>query len=456
LPNAAILAAVTAATGGGGTSTPTPPQGRLTLQTAVPVMTTTQSAKTTIFYTPYVGNKVPIYDGTNMTMTTFAELSVATTDTTKSPAAIGASKVNDWFVWNDGGTIRIGHGPDWTSDTARSAGTALVMVNGVYLNNASITNGPAASRGTFVGTTRSNASSQLDWVYGGASVQGFFGIWNCYNRCCVQSIAFQNTSSWAYSSTTWRGANALNNTRTYFISGLAEDAFQGAYTQVVGSTAGNQAANGVGYDSWATKSLAASPDSKRDVIDVGSLVHIGAGGNPHRWYDPGDVATVAAAITAGLSQIDPRDADYFAARHAAFVTTALSGYHRLISTIASTYSGVAVGASESIFAPLAAALRLDLVTPPSFLKAISEGTDPSPADKTRIDAEISSRAIKVYVYNSQNSTPDVAAQVAACRSAGIPVVAVSETLSPAGATFQQWQVRQLGALELALHQATGR
>ena len=248
LPNAAILAAVTAATGGGGTSTPTPPQGRLTLQTAVPVMTTTQSAKTTIFYTPYVGNKVPIYDGTNMTMTTFAELSVATTDTTKSPAAIGASKVNDWFVWNDGGTIRIGHGPDWTSDTARSAGTALVMVNGVYLNNASITNGPAASRGTFVGTTRSNASSQLDWVYGGASVQGFFGIWNCYNRCCVQSIAFQNTSSWAYSSTTWRGANALNNTRTYFISGLAEDAFQGAYTQVVGSTAGNQAANGVGYD----------------------------------------------------------------------------------------------------------------------------------------------------------------------------------------------------------------
>ena len=82
----------TLAASGGGTATVTAPQGRLTLQTATPVMTTTQSAKTTIFYTPYVGNQVPIYNGTSMVMTTFAELSVATTDTTKSPAAIGASQ----------------------------------------------------------------------------------------------------------------------------------------------------------------------------------------------------------------------------------------------------------------------------------------------------------------------------------------------------------------------------
>jgi hypothetical protein len=74
-------------------------------------MTTTQSAKTTVFYTPYHGNLVPIYDGTNMVPTAVAEISVATTDTTKSPAAIGASKVNDWFVWSDAGTLRIGHGP---------------------------------------------------------------------------------------------------------------------------------------------------------------------------------------------------------------------------------------------------------------------------------------------------------------------------------------------------------
>ncbi|MGH3745317.1 MAG: metal ABC transporter solute-binding protein, Zn/Mn family, partial [Mycobacteriales bacterium] len=69
---------------------------------------------------------------------------------------------------------------------------------------------------------------------------------------------------------------------------------------------------------------------------------------------------------------------------------------------------------------------------------------------------IAGRKIEVYVVNSQNSTPDVQAQVDAARAHGIPVVPLTETLTPAGATFQQWQVRQLTALRSALHEATGR
>ena len=214
--------------------------------------------------------------------------------------------------------------------------------------------------------------------------------------------------------------------------------------------------NGIGYDGWAAKSLSASPDPARKVIDVGTLVGIPDGGNPHRWYDPDDVARVAAAITADLSALDPADAGYFAQRHTEFTTTALAPYHQLIASIAKDYAGVPVGASESIFAPLATALHLDLITPPSFLKAISEGTDPSIADKATIDAQISQRRLKVYVYNSQNSTPDVAAQVSAAHREGIPVVAVTETLSPAGDTFQEWQVAQLTALAAGLKTATGR
>ena len=33
---------------------------------------------------------------------------------------------------------------------------------------------------------------------------------------------------------------------------------------------------------------------------------------------------------------------------------------------------------------------------------------------------------------------------------------VTETLTPAGATFQQWQVRQLQAIAAALAEATGK
>lgn len=208
--------------------------------------------------------------------------------------------------------------------------------------------------------------------------------------------------------------------------------------------------NGIGYDSWAAKAVAANPDSSRTVLNVGELTGVAEGGNPHRWYSPSDVEKVADTITADLKKIDPADAGYFDAQRQTFETTGLAQYHQLISEIKAKYAGVPVGASESIFSPLAEALGLNLVTPPSFLKAISEGTDPSAADKATIDAQITGKKIKVYVFNSQNSTPDVSAQVSAAKAAGIPVVAVTETLSPKGASFQDWQSAQLRPLVSAL------
>jgi zinc/manganese transport system substrate-binding protein len=214
--------------------------------------------------------------------------------------------------------------------------------------------------------------------------------------------------------------------------------------------------NGIGYDQWAAKMLAANPVGGRTVLDVGELVAIAAGGNPHRWYSPTDVRAVVDQITADYVKTDPGDRGYFQQRRSAFLTTGLATYNDLIAQIRAKYAGVKVGASESIFSPLAQALGLDLVTPPSFLTAISQGTDVSATDKATIDAQISSKQIKVYVFNSQNSTPDVAAQVTAAKSGAIPVVAVTETLSPAKATFQQWQCAQLQQLADALHAATGR
>lgn len=193
-------------------------------------MTTSQSAKTVMIYTPYAGNLIPIYNGTTTVPTPFAELAVATSDTTKNPSPIGASKVNDWFVWNDSGTIRLSHGPDWTSDTTRSAGTLLVSINGLWLNSASITNGPAAQRGTYVGTTRSDASSQLNWVVPGNATAGNYAVFNAYNRVMVAGTASEGATSWTYSSTTIRPSNGGTAARISFMMGLAED---GIYSSVL-------------------------------------------------------------------------------------------------------------------------------------------------------------------------------------------------------------------------------
>jgi zinc/manganese transport system substrate-binding protein len=214
--------------------------------------------------------------------------------------------------------------------------------------------------------------------------------------------------------------------------------------------------NGIGYDGWADKLVAANPNGDRGVVKVGDVVGVPEGGNPHQWYSPDAVAKVVDAITAAYKKADPADAAYFDQQHQQFRTQGLANYHSKIAEIKSKYAGTPVGASESIFSPLSDALGLNLITPPDVLKAISEGTDPSPADKATVDQQISAKLIKVYVYNSQNSTPDVQSQVDAARKQGIPVATVTETLTPANASFQDWQTAQLAALADALHTATGK
>jgi zinc/manganese transport system substrate-binding protein len=214
--------------------------------------------------------------------------------------------------------------------------------------------------------------------------------------------------------------------------------------------------NGIGYDTWADKLLAANPVSGRDDLKIGDLVGIKPGGNPHRWYSPDNVHQVIEKITADYKKIDPADAADFDKLKNTYETTTLAPYNQLISGIKAKYAGTPIGASESIVSPLAAGLGLKMLTPDTFLSAVSEGTDPTAKDKAAIDQQIADKKIKVYVYNSQNATPDVQAQVKAAKANGIPVATVTETLTPAGATFQAWQVRQLQGIQQALAKATGK
>jgi len=214
--------------------------------------------------------------------------------------------------------------------------------------------------------------------------------------------------------------------------------------------------NGIGYDPWAEKLIAANPVSGRIVLNAGDLLGIKPGGNPHRWYSPHDVQRMIDAIVRDLAKLEPKNSSYFARQKTRFEASGLAQYKGLIATIKRKFHGIPVGASESIFAPLAQSLGLRLLTPPTFLKAISEGADPTAADKTTIDRQVAGKQIKVWVFNSQNSTPDVKRVTEAASRRGIPVTTITETLVPASASFQDWQSRQLRALAAALAQATGR
>lgn len=212
--------------------------------------------------------------------------------------------------------------------------------------------------------------------------------------------------------------------------------------------------NGIGYDPWVTRLLGAD-DSQQTVLNVGNVVGVSDGANPHRWYNPADVQQVIRQLVADYSKLDPADKAYFARQRTRFDTSGLRQYDSEIKSIKAKYAGTPVGASESIFAMLAPSLGLQLITPQSFLKAISEGTEVSAADKLTIDNQIEHHLIKIYVYNSQNVTPDVQAQVSAAKAAHIPVATITETLAPPWDSYQAWQVRQLRGIAAALAMATG-
>ena len=231
------------------------PQGRITTTTATPVLTTTASAQTTVFYTPYMGNIVPIYNGTKFVPTVFTQLSQATADDTKSPAAATTNSNYDLFVWNDSGTVRCTRGPAWATGTSRGTGagtTELVRVAGLLLNANSITNGPNTQRGTYVGTIRTNGSSQVDFILGAVAAGGtacFVGIWNMYNRVLHAGALGETTDSWNVSSASYAAVNGSSTMRVSFIRGLDEDAVDATYSALCQASATGGATLAIGLDS---------------------------------------------------------------------------------------------------------------------------------------------------------------------------------------------------------------
>src|SRR5579875_4035918 len=80
--------------------------------------------------------------------------------------------------------------------------------------------------------------------------------------------------------------------------------------------------NGVGYDSWMSKILSASPNSKRKVINVQQVRGLpDSTPNPHLWYDPKTMPAAAKAMADDLSAIDPAHAATFRANETRFVSS---------------------------------------------------------------------------------------------------------------------------------------
>jgi len=206
--------------------------------------------------------------------------------------------------------------------------------------------------------------------------------------------------------------------------------------------------NGLGYDTFIDRLIAASPNPSRRLIVAGSLTGHKPGDNPHIWYDPATMPKVAQAVVEFLTQIDPGSAASYQDRYRVFQAS-LRPLTQKIATLKAQYAGMPVAVTEPVFNYMAQTIGLNVLTPMAFQKAIEEGQDPPVAAVAQMEDQLRKRQVRVLLYNTQTISPITMRMQQLAKQAGIPVVGVSET-EPPGKSYQQWMLGQLEALDGAL------
>jgi zinc/manganese transport system substrate-binding protein len=213
--------------------------------------------------------------------------------------------------------------------------------------------------------------------------------------------------------------------------------------------------NGLGYDGWADRLIAATPAAGREVIDVQQLRGLpDATPNPHLWYDPATMPAVAAAVAADLARLDPAHAAVFAANAKKF-DASLTPWRQAIAAFKAQHPGVAVAVTEPVGDYMLQAAGVTIKTPFSLQAAIMNGTDPAPQDVTTEMHLLTDRKVDVLVYNQQVTDPLTSSFLAAAKAHHVPVIGVYETM-PSGYHYQGWMLAEVDALRRAVteHQST--
>ena len=205
--------------------------------------------------------------------------------------------------------------------------------------------------------------------------------------------------------------------------------------------------NGIDYDPWMDKLLAASPGKDRTVITAAGLVGAKSGENPHLWYDPKTLPAVAEALAADLAKRDPA--------HAAEYRHNLEGFQAsfkpiaaAIKTIADAHRGIKVTATEPVFGYMAKALGFTMLNEP-FQVAVMNNTEPSASQTAGFEQSLKDGSVKILFYNSQVTDKATERLRQVAQGAHVPIVGVTET-EPKGMTVQSWFTGQLGEVNQAL------
>ena len=202
-------------------------EARLTLETGVALSTTNQTAKTTLYLTPYKGNRISVYSGTYWIIKSLSA------DLSLSLSGYTANKNYDIWVYNNAGTLTL-DSTVWTNDTTRA--TALTTQDGIYVKS-------GATGYRYVGTIRiTGTTGQCE---DSASKKY---VWNYYNRIRRKMYVAESTVSWTYQTATWRSANNSTANRIEVVTGVAEEPINVRVLVSTNQTSAAYRAAGIGLD----------------------------------------------------------------------------------------------------------------------------------------------------------------------------------------------------------------
>jgi hypothetical protein len=236
-------------TSGGSLADPGQFNARLTTETGVPVSTTDRTAQSTIYLTPcrYGGNtcaavsssKIDLWDGSVSRRYTLTEISLAL-------SALTTDSNYNWYVSAPGGVCcTLTLGAIWTNNTTPSE--TLATEDGYLV----LSSDHQKRYGGVIRTTGAATTEDSGGITGTTQVGGKRFVWNYYNQVLRQSSVIDTTSTWTYSTTTIRQANAASGNKVEWVVGDAAAPVE--VLLVSSSEAVNQATagatSGIGIDS---------------------------------------------------------------------------------------------------------------------------------------------------------------------------------------------------------------
>ncbi len=176
------------------------PGGRLTLTSGLAVTTNDVASAGTLYYTPYMHDKIVVYNGSAWEEKTFSQRSLSLT------GLLTANKMYDVFLDDDATTIVLSAA--WTNNNTRA--NALGTQDSVPVMASDHTK-------LWLGTVYCNVTDQLfDTFY-------LRGVWNAYNRINRGLYRSTGNDPHTLNNTAAREWDNGSDMRAYFTVGAVED-----------------------------------------------------------------------------------------------------------------------------------------------------------------------------------------------------------------------------------------